>query len=120
MSKVNRFRILGMALGIVCVAFGSGSTVAAKQDCKGGICVRTTVSVEGGKTVRKLWISGSPRPDKPLDFYQIRGIPDDPRKQVKGRGGPYAFHGSGTVSIQGCYRGPFQTFCSGWEAFKIY
>ena len=101
-------------------AFGSGRAVVAKQNCKGGICVRTTTDWEGGKTVRRLWISGNPRPGKPLDFYQIRGIPGDIRKQVEGRGGPYAFHGSGTVSIQGCYRGTFQTFCSGWEVFMLY
>lgn len=90
------------------------------ETCEGGICVRTESNREGGKYVKRLWISGNPRPDKPLDFYQIRNIPGDIRDQVKGKGGPYAYHGSGTVSIQGCYRGTFKTFCSGWVALKIY
>jgi hypothetical protein len=90
------------------------------ETCEGGICVRTASSDGAGKTVKRLWISGNPRPGKPLDFYQIRNIPGDIREQVKGKGGPYAYHGSGTVSIQGCYRGTFKTFCSRWVEFKIY
>ncbi len=56
-------------------AFSSGRTVVARQNCKGGICVRTTVSVEGGKTVRRLWISGNPRPDKPFQLLSDPGYP---------------------------------------------